>query len=462
MKAAIRWAIQNSPAMNTLMIALLAVGAASLFLMRREVFPEFDLEIVLISVPYPGASPSEVEEGICQKLEEAVRSINGIKKQTAVAQEGAAFLVLELESNVPSVQKILSNVRSEVDRTKPQFPELAEDPEVEQITLRQVAIRIGLLGPKLETAEAELALREITEQARRELLLLPSISQANLIGAKNYQIDVEVREDTLRKYGLSLQRVAQIIRRENIEIPGGNMKTESQDVLLRGKNKRLLGDEIAEIPLVTTPDGVVLTVANLAEVKDDFTDDPAINLINGRPGLVISVDRTATEDLLAIVDDVHKYVATADLPPGYELTTWQDTAVDVRDRINLLRRNGIQGLILVFLVLAFFLDLRLAFWVALGIPISVLGACGLLLYCGATLNMISLFAFLLALGIVVDDAIVIGENIYAHREQGKEFVEAAVDGAYEVLPSVTASVTTVFAMVFTDWLIGWLIGWLSG
>ena len=442
MKAAIRWAIQNSPAMNTLMIALLAVGAASLFLMRREVFPEFDLEIVLISVPYPGASPSEVEEGICQKLEEAVRSINGIKKQTAVAQEGAAFLVLELESNVPSVQKILSNVRSEVDRTKPQFPELAEDPEVEQITLRQVAIRIGLLGPKLETAEAELALREIAEQARRELLLLPSISQANLIGAKNYQIDVEVREDTLRKYGLSLQRVAQIIRRENIEIPGGNMKTESQDVLLRGKNKRLLGDEIAEIPLVTTPDGVVLTVANLAEVKDDFTDDPAINLINGRPGLVISVDRTATEDLLAIVDDVHKYVATADLPPGYELTTWQDTAVDVRDRINLLRRNGIQGLILVFLVLAFFLDLRLAFWVALGIPISVLGACGLLLYCGATLNMISLFAFLLALGIVVDDAIVIGENIYAHREQGKEFVEAAVDGAYEVLPSVTASVTT--------------------
>ena len=441
MKAAIRWAINNSPAMNTLMLAVMFVGFMSMFLMRREVFPEFDLEIVLISVPYPGASPSEVEEGICQKLEEAVRSINGIKKQTAVAQEGGGHLVLELENNISNVQKILSDIRSEVDRI-PSFPELAEDPEVQQITLRQVAIRVGLLGPDINTPDSELALREVAERVRTEMLLLPSVSQANIIGTRDYQIDVEISEDTLRKYGLSLQQVGQIIRRENIEIPGGSMKTESQEVLLRGKNKRLLGDDIAKIPLVTTPDGAVLTVGELGNVKDEFTDASAINLINGRPGLVVSIDRTATEDLLAIVDDVHDYVKSVALPPGYELTTWQDTGVDVRDRINLLRRNGIQGLVLVFLVLAVFLDLRLAFWVALGIPISVLGACGLLLYVGATLNMISLFAFLLALGIVVDDAIVIGENIYAHRQRGKDFAEAAIDGAYEVLPSVTASVTT--------------------
>ncbi|MBC8353663.1 MAG: efflux RND transporter permease subunit [Planctomycetes bacterium] len=441
MRAAIRWAINNSPAMNTLMVAIMMIGLASMFMMRREVFPEFDLEIVLISVPYPGASPSEVEEGICQKLEEAVRSINGIKKQTAVAQEGGGHLVLELENNVSDVQKVLSDIRSEVDRI-PSFPELAEDPEVQQITLRQVAIKVGLLGPDLNTPESELALRDVAERVRTELLLLPSVSQANLIGVRDYQIDIEVSEDTLRKYGLSLQQVGQLIRRENIEIPGGSMRTESQEVLLRGKNKRLLGDEIASIPLVTTPDGAVLTVGELGNVKDEFTDDSAINLINGRPSMVISIDRTATEDLLAIVDGVHEYVASKDLPSGYELTTWQDTGVDVRDRINLLRRNGIQGLVLVFLVLAIFLDLRLAFWVALGIPISVLGACGLLLYVGATLNMISLFAFLLALGIVVDDAIVIGENIYAHRQQGKDYATAAIDGAYEVLPSVTASVTT--------------------
>jgi multidrug efflux pump subunit AcrB len=447
MKSAIRWAIHNSPAMNTLMVAVMLVGFISMFMMRREVFPEFDLEIVLISVPYPGASPSEVEEGICQKLEEAVRSINGIKKQTAVAQEGGGHLVLELENNISNVPKILADIRSEVDRI-PSFPELAEDPEVQQITLRQVAIRVGLLGPDANTPESELALREIAERVRTELLLLPSVSQANLIGVRDYQIDVEVSEDTLRKYGLTLQQVGQIIRRENIEIPGGSMKTESQEVLLRGKNKRLLGEEIASIPLVTTPDGVVLTVGELGNVKDEFTDDSAINLINGRPGMVISIDRTATEDLLAIVDDIHHYVDTAELPSGYELTTWQDSGVDVRDRIDLLRRNGIQGLILVFLVLAVFLDLRLAFWVAMGIPISVLGACAFLLYVGATLNMISLFAFLLALGIVVDDAIVIGENIYAHRQRGKEYIEAAIDGASEVMPSVTTSVlTTVIAFV---------------
>lgn len=447
MKAAIRWATQNSPAMNTLMVAVMLVGIVSMFLMRREVFPEFDLEIVLITVPYPGASPSEVEEGICQKLEEAVRAINGIKKQTAVAQEGAGHLVLELENNISNVQKILNDIRSEVDRI-PSFPELAEDPEVQQITLRQVAIRVGLLGPNMNTPESELALREVAERVRTELLLLPSVSQANLIGVRDYQIDVEVSEDTLRKYGLTLQQVGQIIRRENIEIPGGSMKTESQEVLLRGKNKRLLGEEIAGIPLVTTPSGVVLTVGELGNVKDEFTDDSAINLINGQPAMVISIDRTASEDLLAIVDDVHKYCKSAALPAGYELKTWQDTGVDVRDRINLLRRNGIQGLFLVFLVLAVFLDLRLAFWVALGIPISVLGACALLLYIGATLNMISLFAFLLALGIVVDDAIVIGENIYAHRQRGKDYASAAIDGAYEVLPSVTASVsTTIIAFV---------------
>ncbi|HRX81214.1 MAG TPA: efflux RND transporter permease subunit, partial [Pirellulaceae bacterium] len=301
MKAAIRWAIENSPAMNTLMLVVMLVGTASLFMMRREVFPEFDLEIALISVPYPGASPSEVEEGICQKLEEAVRSINGIKKQTAIAQEGGGHLVLELENNVSNVQKILSDIRSEVDRI-PSFPELAEDPEVQQITLRQVAIRVGLLGPKVDSPEAELALREVAERVRTELLLLPSVSQANLLGTRDYQIDIEVSEDTLRKYGLTLQQVGQIIRRENIEIPGGSMRTESQEVLLRGKNKRLLGEEIADIPLVTTTDGAVLTVGELGDVKDEFTDASAINLINGRPGLVISIDRTATEDLLTIVD----------------------------------------------------------------------------------------------------------------------------------------------------------------
>ncbi len=450
MKSVIRWAIHNAPSMNTLMVAVLVVGVAGLSKMRSEVFPEFDLEVILISVPYPGASPSEIEEGICQKLEEAVRAVDSIKKQTAVAQEGAGHLVLELDPRV-NVQRVLNEVRSEIDRI-PSFPDLAEDPEVKQITLRQVAIKLGVLGPDVAEpdakADAELALRSVAEKVRSDLLLLPGISQANMIGTRDYQIDIEIPEETLRKYDLSLDQVANIVRRENIELPGGSMKTASQEVLLRGKNKYLTGEEIGRIPLITRSDGLVLTVNDLGVVKDEFTDEASINLINGSPGMTISIDRTANEDLLQICNQVHDYVKTADLPAGYELITWQDTAVDVRDRMELLQWNGLQGLMLVFVVLAIFLDLRLSFWVALGIPVAVLGSCAILWATGQSLNMISLFAFLLALGIVVDDAIVIGENIYSHRQKGEKLTTAAINGAYEVLPSVSASVsTTIIAFV---------------
>jgi multidrug efflux pump subunit AcrB len=447
MKSAIRWAVRNSPAMNMLVVSTLIVGLVSAISMRREVFPEFDLEIILISVAYPGASPSEIEEGICQKIEEAVRPIAGIKTQTSVAQEGAANVILELEADVPDVQKILAEIQSEVDRI-PSMPPLAEDPEVQQITFRVPAIRLGILGPESDRPGAELKLRELTEQVRDELLGLDSISQANIIGGKDYQIDIEIDERTLRKYGLTLQQVAQIVRRENIELPGGAIKTPAEDILLRGKNRRLTGDEIAKIPLVTQPGGVVLTVGDLGVVRDEFVDTTMLSRINGRPGLAISVDRTMSEDLLAMSADVHKYKATKQLPPGYEFVTWADAAVDVGDRLDLLTRNGTQGLLLVFLVLAVFLELRLAFWVALGIPVSILGGSAILIYLDQTMNMLSMFAFLMALGIIVDDAIVVGENVFAHRQRGASFLDAAINGTYEVIPSVVASVsTTIIAFV---------------
>jgi len=447
MKSLLRWAIRNTPAMNTLMVSIMVVGAVGLILMRREVFPEFDLEIILVSVPYPGASPEEVEEGICQKIEEAVRSIDGVKKQYAMAREGAGTVVLELEADVPDVQKVLGEVRSEVDRI-PSFPELAEDPVVKQITLRTSAIRVGVIGPDTDDPEAEVKLRDVAEKVRNELLHLPSVSQANIIGGRDYQIDIEIPESTLRKYGLTLQDVARIVRSQNVELPGGTMKTDSQEVLLRGKNKRLVGDEIAKIPLVTRPDGVVLTVGDLGTVRDEFVDTTAVSRVNGKPGLVISVDKTAGEDLLKITREVRQLVASTRepdgyrLPPGYKLDTWADRSVMVEDRLKLLTKNGLQGLILVLLVLALFLELRVAFWVALGIPVSMLGACWVLYSGGQTLNMLSMFAFLMALGILVDDAIVVAENVFSHREAGKSLAQAAVDGAYEVLPSVMASVTT--------------------
>lgn len=438
MRSVIKWAINNSPAMNTLMVTVLGVGLVSLMMMRREVFPEFELEIILVSVPYPGASPDEVEEGICQKMEEAVRSIDGIKKMTSIANEGSGSLVLELRADVPDVQKILNEIRSEIDRI-PSFPELAEDPEVKQITFRQVAIEVAVIGPDEHN---EWELRSVAERIRDELLQLKSVTQANIAGARDYQIDIEIPEATLRKYGLTLQDVARTVRRENLELPGGKLITDSQVLLLRGKNKHLIGSEIEKIPLVTEPGGVVLTVGDIGRVQDDFSDTTMVSEIDGKPALSISVERTAQEDLLEIVEQVREYVKTANLPPGYSLKLWKDQSIDVRDRMDLLTRNGLQGLILVFITLTIFLEFRLAFWVALGIPISMFGACIVLYYTGQTLNMLSMFAFLMALGIVVDDAIVVGENIYEHRQMGKSFIIAAIDGAAEVLPSVCASVTT--------------------
>ncbi|SMP68260.1 Multidrug efflux pump subunit AcrB [Neorhodopirellula lusitana] len=457
MKRAISWAIHNAPGMNVLMLALMLVGIGSFASMRREVFPEFELEVVMISVPYPGATPQDAEEAICQKIEEAIRSIDGIKKVTSIAMEGTGYVLAELRSDIEDVQKVMSEIDREVDRI-PSFPDLAEDPQVEQITFRETAIRVGVIGPNDRSRASELALREVAERVRSEMLLLPSVSVAELMGTRPYQIDVEIPEATLRSYGMTLDQVAATIRSHNIELPGGQLKSRGQEILLRAKNKGRIGPEIEKIPLVTEGGGVVLTVGDLGVVRDEFEDITSVGEINGEPSVIVNVQRTKSEDLLALVDDVRAYVDQATLPPGYRFVIWGDTSTDVRDRMALLLRNGAQGLGLVFLVLAFFLEVRLAFWVALGIPISILGAGAFLAYGDQTLNMLSLFSFLIALGIVVDDAIVIGENIYAHRQMGKTLMDAAVDGATEVLPSVTASIaTTVIAfspMFFVSGVMG--------
>jgi HAE1 family hydrophobic/amphiphilic exporter-1 len=439
----VSWTVRNMPAMNTLVIALLLVGGMAFASMRREVFPEFDLEIVLVTVPYPGATPDEVEEGVCQKIEEACRSVAGIKKITSVAQEGMGYCVFELQDSIKDVQKTLGEIRSEVERI-PSMPELAEDAKVEQVTLRTPAIKVGILAPEAGDGEdvSELELRDVAELVRDDLLALPAVSAANLQGAKDYQIDIEISEKTLRKYGLSLQKVADIVRRENLELPGGTIRSESGEVLLRGKNKRYVGAEIAKLPLVTLPDGLVLTVGDLGTVRDEFADIASTNRINGRAGMVVSIDRSSGEDLLAMVAAVKQYVAGATLPEGYELTVWADQSIDVQDRLRMLIENGLQGLVIVFVMLALFLDLKIAFWVALGIPFSMLGTGALMYGTDQTLNMLSMFAFLMAIGIVVDDAIVVSDNVDRHRRMGKSLTAAAIDGTVEVIPSVISSVLT--------------------
>ncbi|MCA9047298.1 MAG: efflux RND transporter permease subunit, partial [Planctomycetaceae bacterium] len=447
MRRLIAWAIQQTPAMNTILVSLMVLGVFAVSQLRREEFPQFELEIALVTVTYPGASPEEVESGICQKIEEAIRSVEGVKKITSVAGEGVGNVVVEIKADVPDVQKVVNEIKSEVDRI-PTFPELSEEPEVRQVTFRNTAITVGVVSRASLSKDAELRLRDVTERVRDDLLQIPQISVADIVGERKYTIDVEIPEHTLREYGLTLRDVAGRIRSRNLELPGGDIRDQGETWLLRGKNKRTLGTDIEEIPLITRRDGVVLTVGDLGVVRDEFTDNVSISRINGSPGLAIAVKAASREDLLAMADAVKDYVATTELPPGFEFAVWGDASTDVRDRLDLLRRNGMQGLLLVFVVLALFLELRLAFWVAIGIPLSLLGACVVLWEFDYTLNMLSMFAFLIALGIVVDDAIVIGENIYSHRQLGKSLVQAAIDGTLEVAPSVTTSIaTTVFAFM---------------
>ena len=396
MKSVIQWAIKNSPAMNTLLIVSMLIGAISMVVMRREVFPNFALEIILVTVPLPGETPDEIEEAVCQKIEAEVATIEGVKKMTSVATENIGYVILELDNDINDVQKILNEVESNINQVD--FPEMAETPIIQQIVFRAPAISVGILAPEFPgepTLEQQLELRSVTEEVRRELLDLkavpPSslarrvlapfyqpkgnvISSAEINGERPFEVAVEISEDSLRKYGLTLQGVANEIRMQTGEAPGGSLKTESQELIVRASSKDVDGDTIRQLPLITNGgNGVPITVGEVANVIDGFEETNDHALINGREGLVIRIAKTNEEDLFTIVESVQAYIAQKELPPGYTLDTWGDVSVDVRDRIDLLSRNGMQGLILVFIVLAVFLELRLAFWVAMGIPISILG-----------------------------------------------------------------------------------------
>ena len=464
MKSIIAWSVKNWQAMNVVMLGVLLLGTFSLTQLRRDFWPDFELYVLNVSVVYPGASPDEIEEGILEKIEESIRTVDGIEEMTSAAREGVGSVTLELDPDATQddAQRVLTEVTTLIGQI-PSFPELAEKPDIRMDTNFVTAIRVAVLGPKASRsskprsgepkdddaiAEAALALRRVAERVRSDVLALPSVSVADLVGTPDYQIDIEIPEQTLREYNLSLKSVAEIVRANNVELPGGTLRGRSQEILLRGSDKSTVGDGIESIPLVSEPGGAVLTVGDLGRVRDEFSVDGSINEVNGRPAVLVSVETTSADDLIQVSEDVKAFVEREkdNLPAGYTMISMRDRSTSVKNRLNLLSKNAWMGLVLVFIVLALFLEMRLAWWVMLGIPVSLLGACIYMFYGGQTLNMTSMFAFLIALGIVVDDAIVVGENIYAHREMGKSYRDAAIDGAYEVMPSViTAILTTVIA-----------------
>lgn len=439
MKALARWSVNNRVTVNLIMVFIIVAGLFTVLNMRREMFPQFGLDMINISVIYPGASPQEVEEGICIKIEEKIKGVEGISKTRSGSYEGMGSVTVELDANA-DLQTVMDDIKTQVDLIDT-FPEEAEDPVVVEIVNKDPTITVGVYGDV-----SEKVLRKTAEKIRDDLIDTGPISLVELVGVRDYEISIEVSEENLRRYNLSFDQIVAAVRTGSIDLPGGAIKTKRGEILLKSMGQLYTGREFERLPLITAEDGAVLYLGDVARINDGFEDADIITKFNGKPAVMVRVNRTKHEDVIKISDTVRAYVAANSdlLPGGVRISTWFDISIMVRDRINLLLRNGTQGIILVFIVLSLFLNLRLAFWVAVGIPISFMGAFLVLDYNGATVNMISLFAFIMTLGILVDDAIIVGENIFSHFERGKSHTDSVVDGLAEVGgPVVMAIATTV-------------------
>lgn len=433
----IGWFTVNRITPNLLMIIFLVGGFFVSLRIKQEVFPEFDLDLVNVVVPYPGSSPEEVEQGIILAVEEAIRGLEGIKEVTSVASEGAGRITAELLEGQDR-QRIYQEIAQEVDRITT-FPQDAERPEVRLAARRQEVVEFQIYGDA-----AEWVLRELAEQVRDRLLQSEGITQVELTGVRDYEVQVLIDQETLRTYNLTLQDIANRLRAAAVELPGGRVETQGGEVLLRVMERRDWASELAGIPIITTPAGAILHLGDIAEVVDGFQEVDRSATFDGQRAVGISVYRIGDQTPIGVSDATRRAMADIEayLPPGVNWGITRDRADVYRQRLTLLLNNAVWGLLLVVLLLGIFLDLKLAMWVTLGIPISFLGTFLFLPSMDVTINMISMFAFIIALGIVVDDAIVAGENIYEYRNRGMGYLEAAVRGARDVAMPVTFSILT--------------------
>ena len=436
MKNIIRWFILNTVAANLLMVFIIIAGIFTLSRLRMEVFPDITIPIINVSVVYPGASPEDIEESICVKVEEQVQGINGLKRITSSSNEGYGSINIEVENGY-DIDEVKDEVKSQVDAIT-SFPDDAEKPTIRSFDGQPEVITIAVHGHVDEAS-----LLNIAEKVRDEVSELPNITQTRL-GKKPREISIEISENTLQKYGISFDYVANKIRTSSMDVPGGAIETYDGEILIRSKGQAYTGEEFGIIPVLSLADGSTVFLRDIAEIVDGFQDVEYDIKFNSEPALLIRVYRTGEQNALDIADAVHGYIKKKNpvMPPGVSLTTMKDESVILRGRIELLTENAYLGLGLVLIVLALFLKPKLAAWVSLGIPISFMGGFWLLPLFDVSINMISLFTFILVLGIVVDDAIVVGENIHIYLKRGSSGVDAALEGAYQVAKPVIFAVLT--------------------
>ena len=440
MNGLIAWFAKNKVVANLLMVTILVAGMFSLSNIKMEVFPEFSSDMVSVSVLFLGASPEEVEEGICIRIEEAVQDLEGIKKITATASEGIGTVNIEIKTGY-DVRKILDDVKSRVDGIST-FPAETEKPVIQEVLNRRQVINVAISGDADEKT-----LKRIGEKVRDDITNLPEVSQVELSVARPYEISIEISEEALRRYQLTFDEVANAVRISSLDLPGGSIKTEGGEISLRTKGQAYVGSEFENIILRALPDGTRLKLSDVATVVDGFAETDQSARFDGKPAVLVQIYRVGDENALDLASAVKEYVARIEptLPEGIAITTWQDDSKILNDRLSLLLRNGRTGFILVFLALALFLRLKLSWWVAVGMAVSFFGAFWLMPQFGVSINLLSLFAFILVLGIVVDDAIVVGENIYTHIQKGKTGLDAAIQGTQEVAKPVIFAVLTTCA-----------------
>lgn len=436
-KGPIAWMTKNSVAANLLMLVAGIGGLLTLLSMKQEVFPEFELDVVSVTVTYPGASPSEVEQGIVLAVEEAVRGIDGVKRVQSVAAEGVGNVSVELLLGA-NADKVLADVKNEIDRIQT-FPLDAEEPTVSVMSRKRPVISLLFSGDLPDST-----LHEVAERARSEILALDGVTQVELSGVRPLEISIEVPRQNLEAYGLTLDQIAAQVRTASVEIPGGGIDTAGGELLVRVADRRKTGQSFGDIMLRSPQSQNEIRLGDIATIHDGYEDTDQLSYFNGEPAVRLTAYRVGDETPTSVSQTVRSYAERldAELPDSVSVTVWDDDSELLESRIDLLVRNAQSGLILVVITLALFLQRRLAFWVAAGIPISFLGAFILMGAVDASINMVTLFALIVTLGIVVDDAIIVSENVHTKRLQGMGPMQAAIVGAREMAVPVVFSVLT--------------------
>ena len=440
MKPIIGWFANNHVAANLLMGLIILGGLVSLPQMPMKSFPDIDLPVINISVPYLGAAPEEVEEGVCIRIEEELEGIEGVKEIRSNAMEGMCSVQVEIFESADE-SKALSDVKNRVDAIDT-FPEETETPTVNLVTPIRNVLDIAITGP-----QDEKSLKELAYRVRDDITQLPGVTQASVSNTRAYEISIEVSEPSLRRNGLTFDQVATAVRNGSLDLPGGSIKTVAGEILLRTKGQAYWGEEYENLVVTTRSDGTRLYLKDVAHVVDGFADTDQALRFNDKPAALIRVARMGEQDLQEISTVVKAYINDVGprLPEGVALTIWNDGTVILRDRLSTLMDSGRQGFLMVLLLLAMFLRPRLAFWVSVGVPVAFLGAILLTNAIGLSIDAISLFGFILVLGILVDDAIVVGENVHSRHQEGLGLLEGAIEGAQRVTIPVTFGVLTTVA-----------------